>query len=218
MKRRKSKNDQEEEVDDVIIIGDDDMDDVFQVDEDEYDGEKDEPIEEEEEVEYVDDDDADFEEAEKLVPKTSTVYRKSKKKDVLENSLFPLGDFCHGVLLRDHEHRPLWVTEEGHLFLETFNPRYLKVYDFVITIAEPVYRPSLMHEYHLTPYSLYGAVSVGLDTKTILTDLSELCKTALPKQVIQMIKDCTQSYGKAKLILHQNRYFIESANDEGERV
>jgi DNA excision repair protein ERCC-3 len=57
-------------------------------------------------------------------------------------------------------------------------------------------------------------VSVGLTTDMILTDLRKLCKTEIPKQVEQMIRLCTQSYGKAKLVLHQNRYFIESATDE----
>ncbi len=37
----------------------------------------------------------------------------------------------------------------------------LQAYDFLIAIAEPVCRPALMHEYKLTPYSLYAAVSVG---------------------------------------------------------
>ncbi len=57
-------------------------------------------------------------------------------------------------------------------------------------------------------------MSVGLTTDMILTDLRKLCKTDIPKQVEQMIRLCTQSYGKAKLVLHQNRYFIESATDE----
>jgi hypothetical protein len=68
--------------------------------------------------------------------------------------------------------------------------------------------------YHITPYSLYGAVSVGLKTDTILSDLARLCKTELPERVVETIRQCTQSYGKAKLVLHQNRYFIECAEDD----
>ena len=55
---------------------------------------------------------------------------------------------------------------------------------------------------------------MGLDTNTILTDLERLCKTQLPDQVVQMIEKCTFSYGKAKLVLRENRYLIESATDD----
>ena len=160
------------------------------------------------------DDDSDMDMEEVPIPKGA---RKSfltrKKKDVdLGDALFPLGDHGAMPLLQDHAQRPLWVTDDGHIYLEMFHQA--KVYDFIITIAEPIYRPLLMHEYQLTPYSLYGAVSVGLDTETILTDLNRLCKTRVPDRVERMIIDCTQSYGKAKLVLHQNRYFIESATDD----
>ena len=36
-----------------------------------------------------------------------------------------------------------------------------------------------MHEYNLTPHSLYAAVSVGLETTTIISVLSKLSKTNL---------------------------------------
>ena len=35
-------------------------------------------------------------------------------------------------------------------------------------IAEPVSRPEFVHEYKLTSYSLYAAVSVGLQTHDII--------------------------------------------------
>ena len=36
-----------------------------------------------------------------------------------------------------------------------------QAYDFLIAIAEPVCRPECIHEYQLTPHSLYAAVSVS---------------------------------------------------------
>lgn len=33
----------------------------------------------------------------------------------------------------------------------------------------------------------------------------------LPKAIEKMIRDSTQSYGKVKLVLQRNRYWIESA-------
>ena len=51
-----------------------------------------------------------------------------------------------------------------------------QAYDFLIAIAEPVCRPQFIHEYQLTPHSLYAAVSVGLETETIISVLNRLSK------------------------------------------
>ena len=72
--------------------------------------------------------------------------------------------------------RPLWVTPDGRIFLETYSPVYKQAYDFLIAIAEPVCRPESVHEYTLTPHSLYAAVSVGLEASTIITVLNRLSK------------------------------------------
>lgn len=110
----------------------------------------------------------------------------------------------------DHESRPLWVAPNGHIFLESFSPVYKHAHDFLIAISEPVCRPENIHEYKLTAYSLYAAVSVGLQTADIIEYLRRLSKTTLPEGIIEFIKLCTVSYGKVKLVLKQNRYFVES--------
>ncbi|KAL4345614.1 hypothetical protein AHAS_Ahas11G0296000 [Arachis hypogaea] len=119
-------------------------------------------------------------------------------------------DFSKLELKPDHLNRPLWACGNGRIFLETFSPLYKQAYDFLIAIAEPVCRPESMHEYNLTPHSLYAAVSVGLETETIISVLNKLSKTKLPKEMISFIHDSTANYGKVKLVLKKNRYFIES--------
>ncbi|KAI9075133.1 hypothetical protein K1719_042864 [Acacia pycnantha] len=119
-------------------------------------------------------------------------------------------DFSKLELKKDHANRPLWSCGNGRIFLETFSPLYKQAYDFLIAIAEPVCRPESMHEYNLTPHSLYAAVSVGLETETIISVLNKLSKTMLPKEMIKFIQDSTANYGKVKLVLKKNRYFIES--------
>ncbi|XP_013418699.1 general transcription and DNA repair factor IIH helicase subunit XPB-like [Lingula anatina] len=83
----------------------------------------------------------------------------------------------------DHKSRPLWV---------------------------PVCRPEHIHEYKLTAYSLYAAVSVGLQTADIIEYLKRLSKTTIPDGIAEFIKLCTLSYGKVKLVLKHNKYFLES--------
>lgn len=114
-------------------------------------------------------------------------------------------------LKNDHNSRPLWVAPDGHIFLEAFSPVYKYAQDFLVAIAEPVCRPNHVHEYKLTAYSLYAAVSVGLQTSDIVEYLQKLSKTSVPEGIVQFIKLCTVSYGKVKLVLKHNRYFVESA-------
>ncbi|XP_074369258.1 general transcription and DNA repair factor IIH helicase/translocase subunit XPB1-like [Apium graveolens] len=91
---------------------------------------------------------------------------------------------------------------------------YEQASDFLITVAEPVCRPEFMHDYNLTPHSLYAAVSAGFTTETVLSVLNALSKTKLPKDVIDFIHASTSNYGKVKLVLKKNRYFVESAFPE----
>nr|XP_014429902.1 general transcription and DNA repair factor IIH helicase subunit XPB isoform X2 [Pelodiscus sinensis] len=118
------------------------------------------------------------------------------------------------LLKGDHCSRPLWVAPDGHVFLEAFSPVYKYAQDFLVAIAEPVCRPTHVHEYKLTAYSLYAAVSVGLQTSDITEYLQKLSKTGVPDGIIQFIKLCTVSYGKVKLVLKHNRYFVESTHPE----
>jgi DNA excision repair protein ERCC-3 len=57
---------------------------------------------------------------------------------------------------------------------------------------------------------LYAAVSVGLQTHDIIEYLKRLSKTAVPDGIVDFIKISTLSYGKVKLVLKHNRYFVES--------
>ncbi|KAI3903647.1 hypothetical protein MKW98_032301 [Papaver atlanticum] len=110
----------------------------------------------------------------------------------------------------DHIHRPLWACADGRIILETYSPLYKQAVDFLIAIAEPVCRPELLHEYNLTPHSLYAAVSIGLETDTIIRVLNTLSKTKIPKEMIDFIYASTSNYGKVKLVLKKNQYFVES--------
>lgn len=150
--------------------------------------------------------------AESAVPKAAT--RVIIDDNDIEDE-FGAKDYTTRLALReDHGVRPIWVAPDGHIFLETFSPVYKQAHDFLITIAEPVSRPEHVHEYKLTAYSLYAAVSVGLETKDIIEYLRRLGKTTLPESVINFISSCTLSYGKVKLVLRHNRYFVESTFHE----
>ncbi|XP_066156866.1 general transcription and DNA repair factor IIH helicase/translocase subunit XPB isoform X1 [Euwallacea fornicatus] len=134
-----------------------------------------------------------------------------KNDEKIQEDEFGAKDYRSQMLLKlDHTSRPLWVAPNGHIFLESFSPVYKHAHDFLIAISEPVCRPEHIHEYKLTAYSLYAAVSVGLQTNDIIEYLKRLSKTSVPDGIIEFIKLCTLSYGKVKLVLKHNKYFVES--------
>ncbi|KAK4123599.1 DNA repair helicase rad25 [Parathielavia appendiculata] len=120
-------------------------------------------------------------------------------------------DFSHLPLKPDHQNRPLWIDPyECTVVLERFHPLAEQATDFLITIAEPKSRPTFLHEYALTPHSLYAAVSVGLRPKDIINTLERFLKTALPDMVRTKIEEYTRSFGKVKLVLKHNKYYVET--------
>lgn len=89
------------------------------------------------------------------------------------------------------------------------------VYDFVISIAEPKSRQEFIHYYEINPSSLNAAITLGLTTDEIISQLNAFNKMQyLPRRVEEHIRKTTSSFGKAKLVLKENRYFIE-AEDKG---
>ncbi|EEP79056.1 DNA repair helicase RAD25 [Uncinocarpus reesii 1704] len=113
----------------------------------------------------------------------------------------------------DHANRPLWIEPlKGTITLESFSPLASQAQDFLTTIAEPLSRPTHLHEYRLTGNSLYAAVSVGLLPADIINFLDRLSKTPLPETIKQFIVNFTKSYGKIKVVLKHNRFYVESSD------
>lgn len=159
--------------------------------------------------ECIDEDTADVIETEGIPDAAKTDIEK-QDEGVIEDE-FGAKDYRSQMILKsDCESRPLWVAPNGHIFLESFSPVYKHAHDFLIAISEPVCRPEHIHEYKLTAYSLYAAVSVGLQTHDIIEYLKRLSKTSIPNGIVEFIKLCTLSYGKVKLVLKRNKYFVES--------
>eukprot|EP00055_Hartaetosiga_balthica_P010578 m.45566 g.45566 ORF g.45566 m.45566 type:complete len:784 (+) comp7228_c0_seq1:37-2388(+) len=114
----------------------------------------------------------------------------------------------------DHEIRPLLVTPDKRIFLETFSPVYRQAVEFLIAIAEPERRPLLVHEYRLTRDSLYAAASLGLRAEYIIKILNRLSKTDLPAQVVSHIRRYTERYGKVTMYVKKGKYFLESSDPQ----
>lgn len=141
--------------------------------------------------------------------KLAQAYRRVG--DELNDGVVGFQDYSNILSLKeDHEKRPIWVTKDNLIILEAFSPYYSQAYDFLIDIAEPEARPEFIQSYRLTEDSLYAAVAVSWSTESIIKVLNILCKTQIPHEVIKYIRDCTYTFGKAKLVLKDNNFYVES--------
>ena len=122
----------------------------------------------------------------------SSLEAHRRQQDSFVSRIFMDQDFSWLHLKPDHGSRPLWISpEDGHIILEAFSPIAEQAQDFLTAISEPVSRcvcdpvdrqlckdvsprPAFIHEYKLTSYSLYAAVSVGLQTEDII-EVRALC-------------------------------------------
>jgi len=156
----------------------------------------------------------------KAVKTFSTDALKARRKDQpgtldREDKLRGISNLSYLSLKPDHENRPLWVdAKKARITLESFSPLAVQAQDFLTTIAEPLSRPQFLHEYALSVHSLYAAVSVGLVPQDIINFLDRLSKTPLPEEVKTFILTCTQAFGKVKLVLKDNRFFLETPDNK----
>ncbi|KAM0793558.1 transcription factor TFIIH complex ERCC-3 subunit [Microbotryomycetes sp. NB124-2] len=136
--------------------------------------------------------------------------------DDLATAIFEDGkDFTSLPLKPDHAARPFYVSPaSGNIILEAFHVLAPQATDFLIAIAEPVSRPKFIHEYKLTTHSLYAAVSVGLETENIIEVLNRMSKVPVTDRIQNFIREATRSYGKVKLVLKHNKYYVESGHPE----
>lgn len=132
-----------------------------------------------------------------------------------ESKLKGISNLSYLSLKSDHENRPLWIdADKAKITLERFSPLAAQAQDFLTTVAEPLSRPEFLHEYQLTAHSLYAAVSVGLVPQDIIHFLDRLSKTPLPEEIREFIITCTRAFGKVKLVLKHNKYFLETPDNK----
>lgn len=107
------------------------------------------------------------------------------------------------------------MDPDGTIILESFSPLAPRAQEFLTTIGEPISRPQYLHEYRITAHSLHAAVaSAGLTPQDLISTLERFSKIAVPADIAAFIRECTESYGKVKLVLKDNKYFIECKEPE----
>ena len=76
----------------------------------------------------------------------------------------------------NHENLPIVILPSHTLLVFTDCPTYKKIYPYLISFSEPVYRPKVLHEYKITKFSLYTAMVLQYSAEEIIEILSKLSK------------------------------------------
>ena len=115
-----------------------------------------------------------------------------------------------------HENRPLWVCHDGRIYFEAglFPEIALPVSEFLVAIAEPLCRPKYIHEYQITVFSLYAAISLGMSSEEILDSLTKFSKNELDSRLSEYIGLHGRRIGKLRLVLRRHHYYIESVEEQ----
>lgn len=74
-------------------------------------------------------------------------------------------------------------------------------------------RPIYMHEFQISTSSLYSAISLKYTPEKVLSVLDKLSKNYITPDVERFIREHAKNFGKAKIILEDNKYFIECDDD-----
>eukprot|EP01054_Gregarina_sp_Poly1_P007479 Gregarina_sp_Poly_1__7478@NODE_416_length_8734_cov_134_157609_g338_i0_p1_GENE_NODE_416_length_8734_cov_134_157609_g338_i0NODE_416_length_8734_cov_134_157609_g338_i0_p1_ORF_typecomplete_len848_score138_71ERCC3_RAD25_C/PF16203_5/1_5e81Helicase_C_3/PF13625_6/3_1e33ResIII/PF04851_15/1_3e20SNF2_N/PF00176_23/4_7e09SNF2_N/PF00176_23/1_3e03Helicase_C/PF00271_31/2_4e08AAA_30/PF13604_6/1_4AAA_30/PF13604_6/0_00024AAA_11/PF13086_6/2_6e03AAA_11/PF13086_6/0_033AAA_11/PF13086_6/4_4e02AAA_19/PF13245_6/2_9AAA_19 len=119
-------------------------------------------------------------------------------------------DFSSLMMKAGDDDRPLLVCPNGYIFLETTGPQSAEASEFLIAIAEPVSRPETIHEFQITVFSLYAALSMGIQLQELLEGLDRYSKNDIPSVLERELRTHGSSFGKVKLVLRDGKYFIES--------
>ena len=98
-----------------------------------------------------------------------------------------------------------------NLYLETFTEEFTPAYEFVVCIANPKSRQEFIQTFEVNAASLYSSVTLGFTPELICEKLRHFSKmNSLGNDIVEFIHKTTSSYGKCRLVLMNNKYFLES--------
>lgn len=102
-----------------------------------------------------------------------------------------------------------------NIYLETFSQNFNEAYEFVVCIANAKSRQEFIQSFEVNAASLYSSVTLGFTADQICQKLLQFSKIDyLSPEIRQFIHSTTSSYGKCRLVLMNNKYFIESEDLE----
>ena len=113
------------------------------------------------------------------------------------------------------------VQTDGYITIiaESFRSSYETIRPTLSALAEAVSRPTLIHEYRLTPFSLGAAVSSGIDAAEATAFLETYAYGLSPdtedgRVVCGFIESCMLRYNLARIVIDAERTMVQCKNEE----
>ncbi|KAG5495709.1 hypothetical protein GH5_03374 [Leishmania sp. Ghana 2012 LV757] len=119
------------------------------------------------------------------------------------------------LFIESRIHSDGWIT----IIAESFRSSYEAIRPLLTTLAEATSRPSLIHEYRLTPFSLGAAVSNGIDAAEASAFLETyaygLAENRVKRQLVRhFIDSCMMRYNLARIIIDSERTVVQCKKEE----
>ncbi len=112
---------------------------------------------------------------------------------------------------------PLWLQKDLSLWLEAEHPEAAEAAAMLSGFAELVKTPGSMHQYRMTPFTLWNAAASGLNADRICRFLHGASRFGLPQTVQNQIRTLMGRFGMFRLTQGENGLLLtaESADALG---
>src|SRR5437870_4630759 len=91
---------------------------------------------------------------------------------------------------------PLIIQSDHTFLLEVEHDQYANCRDFLVLFTELVKSPEFIHTYKVTPLSLWNAAALHITLESIMGRLEQFSKYTIPRNVLLVIKEWYEQYGK----------------------
>jgi DNA excision repair protein ERCC-3 len=113
------------------------------------------------------------------------------------------------------------IESDGYITIiaESFRSSYEAIRPMLSALAEAISRPTLIHEYRLTPFSLGAAVSSGIAAAEATAFLETYAYDLTPvneqgRLVRGFIESCMLRYNLARIVIDADRTMVQCKNEE----
>jgi DNA excision repair protein ERCC-3 len=104
---------------------------------------------------------------------------------------------------------PLYIMPDHTIIVFTCSPLFRKIYNYLKSFSEPIYRPKSVHEYRITKFSLYTAMVLHYTGEEIIGILNKLSKNEfVPPSLENEIIDYMRHAGEVRFSLIDGEYYV----------
>lgn len=110
--------------------------------------------------------------------------------------------------------KPIIIQADGSLLLEVNSDDFEDIRQYLLNFAELIKSPEHIHTYRITNVSLWNAATFKFTPEDIIEFLTKYSAYDVPKNIAYQIKDTIGKYGRIKIIKENNKYYLQSDDED----